>query len=241
MYKRDIVVDNSFLQSTFKISYSGSSGTCFQYIHLIGTVGNVFLVTVRHLFPMVLHGQGVTFNIATNNGTTQITGIIYFPPNINGMQVDMALIKIQDPLCPYYKFDREDYMIGQDAFFTGFPLGLHMQSVGINNGFPLPIVKKGMISAYSTAFRQWSFDGHNNRGFSGSPIGYHDLQQKKSFIIGVVCAYYPQQNTMTIAGADYTYTENAGLFIANDFQHALNLFHMLDTQNLLDKTPTSVA
>lgn len=239
MYRRNIVVDNTFLQSTFKILFNGNSGTCFQYVHMIGNVGNIFLITVRHLFPNVAHGSNVTFAITTNTGSSTLTGRIYFPADINGVQVDMAVIKIQDPLCSYYRLDREDYSIGQEAYFTGFPLGLHMESVGANNGYPLPIAKKAMISAFSATLRQWSFDGHNNRGFSGSPIGYRDLDQNRSFIIGVVCAYYAQHNIINIAGADYNYSENSGLFIVNDFYHALELFQTLDNQNLLDKPPTA--
>gem|GEM_PF-5597358 len=53
MFRLNVIPDNSLIQSTFKITYGQGTGTCFQYVHLEGQVANVFLVTVRHLFPNI--------------------------------------------------------------------------------------------------------------------------------------------------------------------------------------------
>lgn len=233
--KRNIVADNSFIQSSFKITYNGSSASCFQYVHTTGNVGNIFLVTVRHLFSNVQHGSNVNIEIATMSGNLNIAGIIYFPKDFGGQQIDMALIKIQQSLTPvFYAFHREPYAICQEAYFTGFPFQIRLDAAGVNNGYPLPVVKKGIISGYNISHRQFLFDGHNNRGFSGSPIGYHDLNDQRSYLIGVVCAYYTQGNQLNIGGANYSYTENSGIFLAYDFEHALDLLISLQQQNLLD-------
>ncbi|HEY0770784.1 MAG TPA: hypothetical protein VGD31_10665, partial [Sphingobacteriaceae bacterium] len=57
-----------------------------------------------------------------------------------------------------------------------------------------PLVKKATLSAFIEDADLFLFDGHNNPGFSGSPIGYHDLDKKETHVIGVVCGYYQQTN-----------------------------------------------
>jgi len=231
MFRLNVIPDNSLIQSTFKITYGQGTGTCFQYVHLEGQVANVFLVTVRHLFPNVQSGAQVTIGITTDNGLNQVTGTIYFHSTAT---VDIGLIKITTPLVPYYKFHHNAFAIGQESFFCGFPYGFAIESVGINNGYPFPLVKRASMSAYRPQLQLYTFDGHNNPGFSGSPIGFHDVDKKETHIIGVVFSYHGQANTITIGGNSYTYSENSGIFYAYSFALVFDIINGLKTQSLLD-------
>lgn len=231
MFRLNVIPDNSLIQSTFKITYGQSTGTCFQYVHLVGNVGNIFLVTVRHLFPNVQSGTQITIGITTDSGLNQVTGTIYFHQDPT---IDIGLIKISTPLVSYYKFHHSSFSIGEEAFFCGFPYGFAIESVGINNGYPFPLVKRATMSAYSPKLKFYTFDGHNNPGFSGSPIGFHDLDKKETHIIGVVFSYHGQSNTITIGNNTYTYSENSGIFFAYSFALVFDIIKDLSDQSLLD-------
>lgn len=231
MFRQNVIPDNSLIQSTCKITHGQNTGTCFQYIHLEGKIGTVFLVTVKHLFLNIQSGTQVTIGITTDNGLNQITGTIYFHQNL---AVDIGLIKISKPLFPYFKFYHNTFAIGQQSFFCGFPYGFAIESVGINNGYPLPLVKRASISAYSPKLQLFTFDGHNNPGFSGSPIGFHDLDKKETHIIGIVYSYHGQTNTINIGANTVTYSENSGIFFAYSFALVFEIINQMKTQSLLD-------
>ena len=64
---------------------------------------------------------------------------------------------------------------GQEVFFAGFPFGENLFTTStqtVNGLFPMPFVKKGIISAEATenGATILYLDGHNNPGFSGGPI-----------------------------------------------------------------------
>ena len=195
-------------------------------------MGNIFLVTVRHLFPNIQSGSQVTIGITTDNGLNQITGKAYFHQDIT---IDIAIIKVSTPLVSYFKFHHDSFAIGQEAFFCGFPYGFAIESVGINNGYPFPLVKRASMSAYSPDLKLYTFDGHNNPGFSGSPIGFHDINKKETHIIGVVFSYHGQANTIAIGNNTFTYSENSGIFFAYSFSLVFDIIKDLnDKKNLLD-------
>jgi hypothetical protein len=84
-------------------------------------------------------------------------------------------------------------VMGQDAFFLGFPslLGTVDQS-GPNRGYPIPFIRHGVISAKS----QDRFgnivlylDGHNNPGFSGGPVIFRNQKYDRFHVAGVVTGF----------------------------------------------------
>ena len=61
----------------------------------------------------------------------------------------------------------------QDVYFLGYPHGWRAEvPEQLNGGYPLPFVKKAIVSAMVTAngFETIFLDGHNNPGFSGGPV-----------------------------------------------------------------------
>lgn len=231
MMARNVVIDNSFLQSTFQITYGGSTGTCFQYIYVHGKIGNVFLVTVRHLFKGVSEAAPIEVSIKTETGDKKLQGNIYFHKDAS---IDIAVVMLSETLCDWYEFGEEKYTIGQDVFFCGFPYGFSMESVGINNGYPLPLVKKALISGYNGKHKRFILDGHNNPGFSGSPLGYFNLDTRTAHIVGVVYGYQPQANAINVGAMSIPYQENSGIFYAHSFECVLETIRELETKGILD-------
>lgn len=71
-------------------------------------------------------------------------------------------------------------LLAQEAIFAGFPLSLTSVSEGVFANRPIPIAKKGALSASiqrsfngdpnKAPHTQLLFDAHNNMGYSGSPV-----------------------------------------------------------------------
>ena len=58
----------------------------------------------------------------------------------------------------------------------------------LNKGYPIPLVKHGIISFVGSSSEVFLIDAINNPGFSGSPVISVDNQQNPT-IIGVASGY----------------------------------------------------
>ena len=73
----------------------------------------------------------------------------------------------------------KDILYGQDIYFVGFPYGLFTKGKNVSGLYPLPFIKKAIMSASTgqNGAVVIFLDGHNNPGFSGGPIVYRDLSR----------------------------------------------------------------
>jgi hypothetical protein len=191
-----------------------------------------FLITARHLFPDSIDKSEIEFEIDTLSGARSMNGTIYFPDDD---VVDIAVIRIRESLGnTYYKtHSNGEYTVGQDVFFVGFPLGLSLKIPGMNGDFPLPLTKKACLSGFDEDGDLYIFDGHNNKGFSGGPVGYYDHDKSETHIIAVISGYYPQIGFVNVDDHSYEYAENSGIFIAYSFRSALAIMEELNEEGLL--------
>ena len=66
----------------------------------------------------------------------------------------------------------------QTVAFLGFPFGWDSGAESVNNGYPVPFIKAGIISAKADGPpRRIYVDGHGNPGFSGGPLVFRPLGQ----------------------------------------------------------------
>ena len=116
--------------------------------------------------------------------------------------------------------------LAEDIYFLGFPYGLSMEvKTELNEGFPLPLVKKAVVSALGLEDAPMFLDGHNNIGFSGGPVARRGTEKEQT-VIGVVSGYrYDRHKVRDENGNEtsYTYDTNTGIVIAHDIRHALAL------------------
>lgn len=86
----------------------------------------------------------------------------------------------------------------QDIYFAGFPYGAYFSEFKNLSVYPIPFVKKGLISATAkdpSGETAMYLDGHNNPGFSGGPIVFRDLDHMEAWVfkvVGVVSGYQPE-------------------------------------------------
>ena len=126
----------------------------------------------------------------------------------------------------------EEMRLTQKLFFLGFPYGMYTKdSKNVNNLFPIPFVKKGILSAFDNDVISGSvgyLDGHTNPGFSGGPIIYIHIKTGKIYVAGVMHGYvihggkidYEEINDdgeMTLEQFDYE--ENSGIVKFYNIKH----------------------
>ena len=115
-------------------------------------------------------------------------------------------------------------VLAEDIYFLGFPYGLGMEvETRLNADFPLPLVKKAVVSALGWEDGPLLLDGHNNAGFSGGPVARRATREGQT-VVGVVSGYrYDRHKVRDEKGDEttHTYDTNTGIMIAHDIRHAL--------------------
>ncbi len=117
---------------------------------------------------------------------------------------------------------------GQDVFFLGYPYGSFGDLGELNFNYPLPFVKKAIVSCMEkTALgaRRVFLDGHNNPGFSGGPVVFKSPGSSDFKIASVISGYQsvsePVYHGETKLPVTYRY--NTGIIISYSVQHAVEL------------------
>jgi len=162
-----------------------------------------------------------------NFGTSSIIKVVGYTPS----PVDVAVLSPPMQISPSHHLpaDAGNIYLSQDIYFLGFPYGLKIE-VGpeLNRDFPLPLVKKGIIS--SMAFNQeyldyFLLDGHNNPGFSGGPVVAYELDKKELKAIGIISGYRYEWSDVFVQGQPVSlkYKENTGIIVAYCIRHATEL------------------
>ncbi|MBD0302410.1 MAG: hypothetical protein ICV85_09595, partial [Tolypothrix sp. T3-bin4] len=128
----------------------------------------------------------------------------------------------------------ENIFYGQDVYFLGFPYSLRGHGGEINREFPLPLVKKAIVSmmpSRENGSDSFYLDGHNNPGFSGSPVIFCNPSEPPSdnnpYKVAAIISgnrineesVYDENKKRT----HLTYKYNTGIIIAHDINHALNI------------------
>jgi hypothetical protein len=211
------MVTRVILERTIFIKYQIYTGSAFTFER-----NEIqYLATARHLFPFIENHEKVTFSIKWKNEWHEIPSRIHKHPND---LVDIVILELPQDLSPRreMKLSAADVFLSQDAFFVGFPLGRYMEDANfINDGYPLPYVKKGIFSAlmFNVVPHIMYLDGINNPGFSGGPCVYRLQDEKIPTICGVVKGYVPHQIEVKTPFGSYPFTENSGLVEVHSISH----------------------
>ena len=113
------------------------------------------------------------------------------------------------------------------CIFWGYPFGMGFDMGEKNAKFPLPLVKKGVVSALNMGNGLILLDGHNNPGFSGGPVVRSRIRGgDKQVVVGVVSGYrHSRQSVLDRVGkkGPYTYDMNTGFVYVYDIRHVESL------------------
>ena len=199
-----MAITSATLQRTFRIRCKRECGTCFT----IDTDGRRYLVTARHLAHGI-EGRGeveVWHDGGWKRLDVELVG--------HGQdRVDVTVLAPQKLFGGGYPITTYDaYCLGENVHFLGFPFGLGSEVGALNSEFPIPWVKRGIVSAFDDDVI--FLDGHNNPGFSGGPVVREEGAEVQ--ILGVVSGYrYDRRAVLDSDGREgpYTYDLNAGIVV----------------------------
>lgn len=172
-----------------KIKVGDTMGTSFT----MDIDGRQYLITAKHIVKNL--NQEGSIEIDKNNQWSPISVKVLkcLDP------IDIAVLIPPKVLTPTYPLepisDSRKIIIGQDAYFAGFPLGISMDPSGVNLDHSLAIVKKGIVSAQINEKGAiiYLIDGFNNHGFSGGPIVFRNVSDLNPnsplYLLGVVSGF----------------------------------------------------
>jgi hypothetical protein len=140
--------------------------------------------------------------------------------------VDIGVLALKRDLSNKFDVDLKgikDCILSEPVFFVGFPFGLSIPVGSLNRGYPIALVKHGIVAALPVRRGEpFLVDAINNPGFSGGPVVRVD-NPKKPTIVGVVSGYRATQEAVYQGQAKTSLTTqaNTGLLVAFGLDYAL--------------------
>lgn len=212
--RRSNVPTSNIIQRVFLIATGdGKRGTCFT----LDIDGRQYIITAKHIVENV----GKTGTIRLRRDRTDLD----LPVRLVGHspQADISVLAANALIPPNHKLEAitSETVLGSDVFFCGFPANLPLTGQEINNGFPLPFFKKGIVSAMDSG--RMFIDGHTNPGLSGGPVVW--VFMGKPHVIAVLAAYHTHKQPVHAPKSETTsfVRENAGIVVSYDIGYALEL------------------
>jgi hypothetical protein len=182
-------VTSNVLRRTLLINVPPEFGTAFT----IDVDGRQYIVTAKHVVANLTDGATSELRIRRKSGwlPTKVTVYKCADPVDIAVLIPPAQMTVDFPLEP----DSKGMIVGQDAYFVGFPYGLEFAQTYDTLPDVFGFVKRATVAQFdgfsTTNGRRIYLDGYNNPGFSGSPLAYRDLNQSGLVfkVAGVIVAY----------------------------------------------------
>jgi hypothetical protein len=181
-----------------------------------------YLITAKH----VVTNSATPGNIDIFHDTGWIPNVPYRAVIVEPNVVDIAVLALNQQISVLLPITLgiKGAFLSQKVFFIGFPFSLSINGRAVNNGFPLPLVKHGIISAIAVGDGEpFLVDGINNPGFSGGPVVIANNPESPR-IIGVISGYRTEQQPVSYEGqevAALSARSNTGLLVAFEIEYAL--------------------
>ncbi|QAZ69052.1 S1 family peptidase [Solidesulfovibrio carbinolicus] len=210
------MITANVIHRVFHIKSEGSVGTCFA----VDVDGRQYVVTARHVL-----GNKSSFSVF-HEGKWKDTEFL-FVGSCDG-DVDISVVALPVQIAPQHPLlaESEGLLYGQDVFFLGFPYGMRGDIGLMNAGYPLPFVKKGIVSCIEFGLKEVIYvDGHNNPGFSGGPVVFWDNSLKAFKVCSVISGYQYNEDPVYKSGieTECRYKYNTGIVISYGVKHAVGL------------------
>ncbi len=188
--------------------------------------GCVCLVTARHLVQHLMRGDAIEIQRNGNWEPVVIQEIAHDP------KLDVSVIVTQLPLGVILNsvdLSMERIIYGQDVYFLGFPHGWFGDVGTLLSGYPLPFVKRALVSNLTGGGdKEFYLDGINNPGFSGGPVVFKNSASGSWQIGGVISGYrYIEQDVIGSKNAELKYEVNTGIVVASPINSAVSLIREL--------------
>lgn len=210
------------LSRTFHLRLGDQAATGF----LIDVEAKQYLVTAKHFVPEVT--DVIVFEVLHDRSWKKIPArLVGHAPG----EIDITVLALPKPLVASDYIltpDMGGIVLGQEAFFLGFPYGLFGDVGEFNSNYPMPFVKRATVSSMSVSEDGPAIiflDGHNNPGFSGGPVLFK-VQEHGELKVAAVVSGYRSVNAPVYQGEQalpLTYRYNTGIVISYSIKHAVAL------------------
>jgi hypothetical protein len=151
------------------------SGSAFT----IDVDGRQYIVTAKHVVQKLPNEAASTIQIRKKNSWAPLRVTVFKcddPVDI-AILVPPAQVTVNLPLEPTSK----GLIVGQDAYFVGFPFALQFAKTYGSLPSVFGFVKKATVAQLDSMpdrnMQRILLDGYNNPGFSGSPLVFRDWNQ----------------------------------------------------------------
>ena len=203
-----MIPTTNVLQRTMCIKAGTSIGTAFT----VDRDGRQYVVTARHVVKDLAPDGEI--EVRRNRQWEPV------PVSVVGVgtgETDVTILKPNRQLTPSHPLEPSiaGIVYGQQVFFLGFPYGWDSGAESINNGYPVPFVKAGIVSALIMGDTTRIYiDAHSNPGFSGGPLVFRPPGQPSEHkVAGVIVG--SQQDPIT--------KDQAGFVLAISIKHAAQM------------------
>ena len=215
------MVVSNFIQRTFQLKILDSYLTGFT----IDVDNRHYLCTAKHWLPSTNMENSIDIDTIwieifhEDKWKSLKTRLVGF----GSEEMDICVLTPEHRLSPFHPLTptSADLCLGQEVYFLGFPY--IRPSEKINNLFPIPLVKRAIVSALpSKRDKTLYLDGHNNKGFSGGPVVFQkNSNSKNEFCVAVVVKGDTREKIPVVGGAGEVYL-NAGIVVSHDISHAID-------------------
>ena len=223
------MLTSNILQRTYWIRYANKHGTCFT----VDINGEEYLMTAAHIVSTMV-AEGVVYIHHESSWKALHVQLIYRGDDEYDIVVLKPKKKNLTRLSPPHPIQVgiQNLSLAQDVFVAGFPKGLNIEipPAEINNLFPLPVIRKGILSAFDFENSTVIIDMISVPGMSGGPV-VSARNTTTPQILGIVVERHvydaPTEFTNTETGYKdtihhLTYLQETGFTIAHTIDKAID-------------------
>lgn len=216
------MITANVIQRVFQMRWGKNGGSCFT----IDVDGKQYICTAKH----VLDGFGSGKVELFHDGKWKYLDVECVGYGSNDTDICVLSSKIQLSALSLDS-TADGITLGQDVFFLGFPYGIVTVMGDLNRQFPVPFVKKAILSAMLQGDQSvLLLDGHNNPGFSGGPVVFSEVGKPKNRyrVASIVSGYRFEPEPIVDKGGSktpLTYHANTGIVVSYNIRHALDAIH----------------
>lgn len=216
------MITSNVIQRIFHLRNGEDTGTCFT----IDFENRQYFVTAKHAIEGLKDNDIVEIYF---NGKW-----IKLPITLIGHHntADVSVFAINTLISGYKMLPSSNGIgYGQDVYFLGFPYQIQDEnSSTINRNFPLPLVKKAIISCMTKdeTGPYFILDGNNNPGFSGGPVIYTEQNKLEYKVAAIISGYKAVMEPAYYEGdtSPISVKVNTGLIVAYTIENATDLIKL---------------
>ncbi len=208
------MITTNVFQRTFRIIHRNKVGTCFT----IDVEGRQYIVTARHVMGWPEQNQSGAIGISYDGNWVPLEISVAW---VSTTASDIVFLAPTQQLSPTHPLEATTggIVLGQQMFFCGFSDLFPHHPEQVNNSYPLPLIRQGILSGISKEGEDQVvvIDGHNVSGFSGGPVVFNTPDSADYRVAGVISGYRYEKKPIYFVGGEseyYYHKDNAGLVVA---------------------------